>query len=162
MRGHGRRTRRRRRQNLCPALLRTDWSVSGYERLVEEHIFCDVVRRGVDRIETQRLRMVHLSETLAIRFHEGMTRTNAYSHDNPASATVAVPTPDEFDVDVTFIETLIADLKTDSLAAESKRPAMNQNNRQHLARRRTWPGPLDGAVATSERSSRCRARQCRG
>ena len=36
-----------------------------YERLVEEHIFCDVVRRGVDRIETQKLRMV--SDALAIR-----------------------------------------------------------------------------------------------
>lgn len=42
-----------------------------YERLVEEHIFRDVVRRGVDRIETQKLRMVHLSDALAMRFHDG-------------------------------------------------------------------------------------------
>jgi hypothetical protein len=56
-----------------------------YERLVEENIFCDVVRRGVDRIETQKLRMVHLSDALAMRFHDGMTKANTYSHDNPAS-----------------------------------------------------------------------------
>ncbi|MFW8642431.1 hypothetical protein ACOJBO_04350 [Rhizobium beringeri] len=75
-----------------------------YERLVEEFIFCDVVRRGVDQIETQKLRFVHLPDALAIRFHEGMSRVNTYrSHDNPASATVSVPTPDEFDTDIKFI-----------------------------------------------------------
>ena len=67
-----------------------------YERLVEEHIFCDVVRRGVDRIETHKLRMVHLSDALAIRFHDGMTKANTHSHDNPASNTVSVPDPTEF------------------------------------------------------------------
>ncbi len=95
-----------------------------YERLVEEHIFCDVVRRGVDRIETQRLRMVHLSDALAIRFHEGMTKANTHSHDNPASATVAVPEPAEFEKDLAFIEQLILDLKSESSVAESKRPTM--------------------------------------
>ncbi|MFW8609757.1 MULTISPECIES: AAA family ATPase [Rhizobium] len=88
-----------------------------YERLVEEFIFCDVVRRGVDRIETQKLRFVHLPDALAIRFHEGMSRVNTYSHDNPASATVSVPTPDEFDTDIKFIEDLIEDLKADRVPA---------------------------------------------
>lgn len=97
-----------------------------YERLVEEYIFCDVVRRGVDRIETQKLRMVHLSDALAIRFHEGMTRVNTYSHDNPASGTVPIPTPDEFDADIKFIDDLIEDLKAESKATESKRPSMKK------------------------------------
>ena len=96
----------------------------GYERLVEEHIFCDVVRRGVDRIETQKLRMVHLSDALAIRFHDGMTKANTHSHDNPASGAVSVPDPVEFEADVAFIEQLITDLKAESAAAEGNRPSM--------------------------------------
>jgi hypothetical protein len=95
-----------------------------YERLVEEYIFCDVVRRGVDRIETQRLRMVHLSDMLAVRFHEGMTKANMYSHDNPATETVAVPNPKEFNDDLAFIDALITDLKKESAATEVNRPSM--------------------------------------
>ncbi|MBI1869125.1 MAG: AAA family ATPase [Methylocystis sp.] len=95
-----------------------------YERLVEEHIFCDVVRRGVDRIETQKLRMVHLSDALAIRFHDGMTKANTHSHDNPASDTVSVPDPAEFEADLAFIEQLITDLKVESASAEGNRPSM--------------------------------------
>ena len=95
-----------------------------YERLVEEHIFCDVVRRGVDRIETQKLRMVHLTDVLAIRFHDGMTKANTHSHDNPASGTVSVPDPAEFEADLAYIELLITDLKAGSASAESNLPSM--------------------------------------
>lgn len=68
--------------------------------------------------------MVHLSDTLAIRFHEGMTKANTHSHDNPASATVGVPDPTEFEKDLAFIDELITDLKAESATAESKRPTM--------------------------------------
>jgi hypothetical protein len=95
-----------------------------YERVVEECIFCDIVRRGVDKIETQKLRYVHLSDPLAIRFHDGMSKANTHSHDNPASGSIAVPDPVEFDGDVDFVESLVADLKTESAAAEAKRPTM--------------------------------------
>ena len=95
-----------------------------YERLVEEHIFCDVVRRGVDRIETQKLRMVHLSDTRAIRFHDGMTKANTHSHDNPASDTVSIPDTAAFESDLAYIEQLIADLKAESVSAEGNRPSM--------------------------------------
>lgn len=95
-----------------------------YERLVEEYIFCDVVRRGVDRIETQKLRMVHLSDALAIRFHEGMTKANTHSHDNPASDTVSVPDPAAFESDLAYIERLIKDLEAESVSAERNRPSM--------------------------------------
>lgn len=95
-----------------------------YERVVEECIFCDIVRRGVDKVETQKLRYVHLSDALAIRFHEGMTKANTYSHDNPASDSIAVPAPAEFEEDITFIETLIGDLRAENIASEAKRPTM--------------------------------------
>jgi len=95
-----------------------------YERVVEEVIFKDIVRRGTDVIQTQLLRYVTLSNALAIRFHEGMTRANTLSHDNPAADTVPVPTPDVFNADVANLEKLIEDLKTESLAAEAARPQM--------------------------------------
>lgn len=95
-----------------------------YERIVEEIIFCEIVQRGVDVVQTQKLRMVHLSHSLAIRFHEGMTKANTHSHDNPASDTVAVPEPSEFLADIAFVEELIKDFKAESLAAEAARPQM--------------------------------------
>lgn len=95
-----------------------------YERVVEECIFCDIIRRGVDKIETQKLRMVHLSDALAIRFNDGMTKANTYSHDNPASDTVPVPDPAEFDGDLAYIESLVKDLRTESANAELNRPTM--------------------------------------
>jgi len=95
-----------------------------YERAVEEVIFRDIVRRGSDVIQTQLLRYVTLSDALAIRFHDGMTRANTHSHDNPAADTVAVPTPAEFSADIAALEKLVDDLKAESLSAEAARPQM--------------------------------------
>ena len=95
-----------------------------YERVVEEIIFRDIVRRGADVIQTQLLRYVTLSDALAIRFHDGMTRANTHSHDNPAADTVPVPTPDEFKAAIAALEKLIADLKAESDTAEAARPQM--------------------------------------
>lgn len=95
-----------------------------YERAVEEVIFKDIVRRGSDVIQTQLLRYVTLSDALAIRFHEGMTRVNTHSHDNPAAGTVPVPKPEEFEADIAALEKLVDDLKTESQAAEAARPQM--------------------------------------
>lgn len=95
-----------------------------YERVVEEVIFRDIVRRGADVIQTQMLRYVTLPDDLALRFHDGMTRANTHSHDNPAADTVPVPTPSEFAADIAALETLIEDFKTASATAEAARPQM--------------------------------------
>ncbi len=95
-----------------------------YERVVEEVIFRDIVRRGTDVIKTQELRYVTLSDALAIRFFEGMTRANTYSHDNPASDTIGTPKPDEFTADIAALEKLVAELKAESRSAEAARPQM--------------------------------------
>ncbi|MCV3211367.1 AAA family ATPase [Mesorhizobium sp. YC-39] len=95
-----------------------------YERVVEEVIFRDIVRRGTDVIQTQLLRYVRFPDALAIRFHEGMTRANTHSHDNPAADTVAVPLPNEFTEHISELEALIVDLKAESEAAEADRPQM--------------------------------------
>lgn len=95
-----------------------------YERVVEEIIFSDIVRRGVDVIQTQMLRYVTLPDDLAIRFHDGMTRANTHSHDNPAADTVPVPTPNQFTVHLAELEQLIDDFKSAKAAAEAARPQM--------------------------------------
>ncbi|MAY30715.1 MAG: hypothetical protein CL627_16195 [Aurantimonas sp.] len=95
-----------------------------YERVVEEVIFSDIVRRGSDVIQTQKLRYVTLPDELAIRFHEGMTKANTHSHDNPASDTVAIPDPDEFAADLEALEVLVTEFKMAKEAAEVARPKM--------------------------------------
>ena len=95
-----------------------------YERAVEEIIFSDIVRRGVDVIQTQMLRNVTLPDDLAIRFHDGMTRANTHSHDNPASDTVPVPTPDQFTAHLREFEQLIGDFKSAKATVEAARPQM--------------------------------------
>jgi energy-coupling factor transporter ATP-binding protein EcfA2 len=95
-----------------------------YERAVEEIIFYDIVQRFSERIETMKLRYVHLSDTLAVRFHDGMTKANTHSHDNPAAETVQTPEPSEFDADIAAFEKLIADLKAEQKATEANRPSM--------------------------------------
>lgn len=100
-----------------------------YERAVEEVIFKDIVRRGTDVIQTQLLRYVSLPDALAIRFHEGMTRANTHSHDNPAADTVPVPKPEDFEADIAFLEKVVDDLKKAGSAAEAARPQMKPKNR---------------------------------
>ena len=95
-----------------------------YERMVEEVIFHGIVQRGVDVIQTQMLRYVTLPDELAIRFHDGMTRANTHSHDNPASDTVPVPKPEEFIAHLAELEVLIEDFKTAKASAEAARPQM--------------------------------------
>jgi hypothetical protein len=98
-----------------------------YERVAEEVIFRDIVRRGADVIQTQMLRYVTLPDDLAIRFYDGMSRANTHSHDNPAADTVLVPTPTEFVPHVAELEALIEDFKTASAKAEAARPQMKTN-----------------------------------
>lgn len=95
-----------------------------YERAVEECIFNGVISRGADRVETLRLRYVHLTDELAIRFHEGMTQANTFSHDNPAAETVKTPEPNQFEADVAHFEALVVELAKAAKEAEDRRPAM--------------------------------------
>lgn len=95
-----------------------------YERVVEEIIFKDIVRRGADVVQTQLLRYITLPDPLAIRFHEGMTLANTHSHDNPASDTVPVRTPDQFKSDIADLEKLVDDFKAAQASAEAARPQM--------------------------------------
>src|SRR3546814_5091687 len=62
-----------------------------YERVVEEVIFCDIVRRGSDVVQTQKPRFVTLPDALRNQFHEDMERATTHSTDTPDSNKVPVP-----------------------------------------------------------------------
>lgn len=95
-----------------------------YERMVEECIFAGVISRGADRVETLKLRYVHLSDTTANAFHSGMTTANTYSHDNPAAATVKVPDPVALASHLSELEQLVVTINAENKASEGRRPMM--------------------------------------
>jgi len=95
-----------------------------YERMVEEDIFYKVIQRGVDAVQTQRLRRVKVSDECAIKFHENMTKISAYCHDNPAGESVPVPTPDDFQQDLAAFEDLRSKILSEAAVTEANRPSM--------------------------------------
>ena len=95
-----------------------------YERMVEECIFAGVISRGADRVETLKLRYVHLSDTTANAFHAGMTTANTYSHDNPAAATVKAPDPTKVAAHLNELEQLVTGISVENKASEGRRPMM--------------------------------------
>ena len=97
-----------------------------YERAIEEVVFCEVIQRGVDVVQTMRLRHVHVAHTLAERFHAGMTKASTHSHDNPASETVQSPSPDEIAADIAEFEQVVADFKKEHEATANARPSMKK------------------------------------
>ncbi|MBP7722351.1 MAG: AAA family ATPase [Alphaproteobacteria bacterium] len=78
-----------------------------YERAVEEKIFKGIVVRYNDIIQTKMLRYIDFSDDLAKMFHDGMTKANTFSHDNPQADNVQSPDPKEFDKDIQDFEAFL-------------------------------------------------------
>jgi energy-coupling factor transporter ATP-binding protein EcfA2 len=95
-----------------------------YERTVEEHLFRDTITRFTPVIKTQNLRYVSLPDDLAVRFHDGMTKANTFSHDNPAAGSSLIPDPKQIQHDIADLESLIDDLRTVQTTNEKNRPTM--------------------------------------
>ena len=100
-----------------------------YERAVEERIFHGVVQRFSNEVRTMELRYIALPDDLAIRFHEGMSKSNTYSHDNPQTLSKLVPEPGELETDLNTFENLLTDLKSAQKQAEKGRSAMRPARR---------------------------------
>lgn len=97
-----------------------------FERAIEEVVFCEVIQRGVDVVQTMRLRHVHISHSLAERFYAGMTKASTHSHDNPAAETVQTPDPDEIAADIAEFEALVSEFQKEHKATEQARPSMKK------------------------------------
>ena len=95
-----------------------------YERMVEEDIFYQVIQRGVDAVQTQRLRRVKLSDECAVEFHKNTTKISAYCHDNPEVDSIPIPTPQDFQEDLTAFVTLRTKILEEGKLTEAARPSM--------------------------------------
>lgn len=95
-----------------------------YERAVEEKIFKGIVVRYNDEIQTKMLRYIDFSDDLAKTFHEGMTKANTYSHDNPQAESVQSPEPQEFEKDLQDFEAFISALDQSYINCEKRRAYM--------------------------------------
>jgi len=71
-----------------------------WERLIEEGLFGEVVRRFRNSIETKRLKCAYVDDQDFQEVWEGMTRCSNYTHDAPIDAPPPVPEPDDFIADV--------------------------------------------------------------
>jgi hypothetical protein len=63
-------------------------------------------------IKTQNLRYVSLPDDLAVWFHDGMTKANTFSHDNPSAGSSLIPDQKEIRQDTADRESLIDDFET--------------------------------------------------
>ncbi|HJP22243.1 MAG TPA: hypothetical protein QF861_11860 [Alphaproteobacteria bacterium] len=75
------------------------------------------------------LRYVVLPDDLATRFHQGMSKANNYSHDNPQTKSKPIPKPGELESDLEAFETLLAELKKAQKQAEKARPSMKPSRK---------------------------------
>ena len=95
-----------------------------YERAVEERLFHRVLTRYSNEIRTKELRFITLPDNLVIRFHEGMTKASAHSHDNPEAGTTPIPEPHELQADIDALESWLEDLLSAQKTAEKNRSIM--------------------------------------
>jgi energy-coupling factor transporter ATP-binding protein EcfA2 len=71
-----------------------------WERLIEECLFGDAVRRFRNSVQTQRLRFAEVEDQDAIAVNQGMTRCSMFTHDAPMETAPDLPTPDVFADDI--------------------------------------------------------------
>jgi energy-coupling factor transporter ATP-binding protein EcfA2 len=76
-----------------------------WERLIEECLFGDAVRRFRNSVQTQRLRYAEVQDSDVVAVDEGMTRCSMFTHDAPVEAAPTLPTPDEFLTDIKHLQT---------------------------------------------------------
>jgi hypothetical protein len=76
-----------------------------WERLIEEGLFGEAVRRFRNSIQTKRLKYAYVDDQDFQEIWEGMTRCSNYTHDAPLEAPPSTPTPDDFIRDVERLKT---------------------------------------------------------
>lgn len=94
-----------------------------WERAVEEVLFCNVVIRFREGVETSRLKGVTVDDADYAAVDAGMTKCSKYAHDKAAIGNIAVPGPDELDDDINILETWRKKIDTRSQEVRKKRDA---------------------------------------
>ena len=92
-----------------------------WERIIEEKLFANVITRFNQEVRTKELRFVDVTDEFFQRIEAGMTRTSTYSHDNPASGTAPIPTPDAIATDLQEIQDVLDMLDKTRRVTEARR-----------------------------------------
>ena len=92
-----------------------------WERLIEEVLFGETVRRFRNSVNTKNLKKAHIDDEDFDAVTAGMTRCSNFTHDAPTDAAVDLPTPDAFLADIEAFAKAFARAKTNNDAIEKRR-----------------------------------------
>lgn len=98
------------------SMLRDCW-----ERLIEEVLFGETVRRFRNSVNTLNLKKAHIDDKDFEAVTAGMTRCTKFVHDAPTDAPTDLPTPEEFMADIGAFATAHERAKTNNKAVEERR-----------------------------------------
>lgn len=97
-------------------LLRDCW-----ERLIEEVMFGETVRRFRNGINTKNLKKAHVDDEDFEAVWHGMTRCSCFTHDSPTDAVVDLPGPDSFLADIEAFAAAYEKAKASTRDVEKRR-----------------------------------------
>jgi hypothetical protein len=92
-----------------------------WERLIEEVMFGDTVRRFRNGINTKNLKKAHVDDGDFEAVWHGMTRCSCFTHDAPTDAVVDLPDPDGFLADIEMFADAYEKAKSSTKEAEKRR-----------------------------------------
>lgn len=92
-----------------------------WERLIEEVMFGDTVRRFRNGINTKNLKKAHVDDDDFEAVWHGMTRCSCFTHDAPTDAVVDLPDPDGFLADIETFAAAYEKAKTSTKEVEKQR-----------------------------------------
>jgi energy-coupling factor transporter ATP-binding protein EcfA2 len=92
-----------------------------WERLIEEVLFGDTVRRFRNGINTKNLKKAHVDDNDFEAVWHGMTRCSCFTHDAPTDAVVDLPDPDGFLADIERFAAAYEKAKTSTKETEKRR-----------------------------------------
>ncbi|WP_174984176.1 AAA family ATPase [Pandoraea commovens] len=95
-----------------------------WERIVEETLFGDTVRRFRKSVNTKMLKRAYVDDADFLAVWEGMSRCSNYTHDGAMEAPPPMPTPDNFDTDISAIREYLERVTLRAKEVEQKRVEM--------------------------------------
>ena len=95
-----------------------------WERLIEEGLFGETVRRFRNSIQTKLLKRAYIDNLDFQEVWDGMTRCTNYIHDAPMDAPPPIPQPDDFIADVARLKASHDRIVTRAKQVEEQRVAL--------------------------------------
>ncbi|MFM0126737.1 AAA family ATPase [Paraburkholderia sediminicola] len=95
-----------------------------WERLIEESLFGDVIRRFRNSVQTKLLKRAYVENQDFQEVWEGMSRCSNFTHDAPLEAPPPLPSPTDFIADVGCIKQSFDRISARAIAVEKERVSL--------------------------------------